>query len=295
MILEALFYPGILFMLVFSFLYSGILRKVAARMQNRIGPPIWQPLLDFLKILGKEDIVPEQAKPGYTLFPFVSVASVIVAGLMIPIGPLVSLPFESNVLIIFYFLAMSSVSLYLSGYASANPFAIIGSARKITQSVGYEFPFLVSLLVPALFVGSFNPLTISSFQTSGTWIALSFPFAFIAFLVALLAKTETPPFHVPGAHQEIVAGYYTEYTGTRLAFIELAHYIKLFVLIALGVALFMGPVTGIFVFIIKSLGLLFIAILARTVFARLRIDHVLRLAWIFGAISLIDLVRVILL
>lgn len=293
MIIEALLYPGMLFILVMSFLYSGILRKVAARMQNRIGPPVWQPLLDFLKLLGKEDIVPDQAKPGFTLWPLVSAASVIVAGLMVPVGGALALPFETNLLIIFYFLVMSSVSLYLSGFASSNPFAIIGSIRKITQAVGYEFPFLVSILVPALFAGSLNPLTISSFQTEGVWIAGIFPFAFLAFLVSVLAKTETPPFHVPGAHQEIVAGYYTEYTGTRLAFIELTHYVKLFVLTALGVALFMGPSPDILSFLVKSLAILLLATLARTVFARLRIDHVLRLAWLFGAIALIDLVRVI--
>jgi NADH-quinone oxidoreductase subunit H len=213
MILEALVYPGIAFMVLMGFLYSGILRKVTARMQNRIGPPIWQPILDFLKLLGKEDIIPEQAKPGFTLWPLVALASVIVAGLMIPIGGLTALPIQSNILIIFYFLAMSSVALYLSGFASSNPFAIVGSVRKITQAVGYEFPFLISIAVPALFVGSLNPLTISSFQIGGTWIGLLFPFAFLAFFISLLAKTETPPFHAPGAHQEIVAGYYTEYTA----------------------------------------------------------------------------------
>ena len=294
MILEALLYPGIAFMLLMSFLYSGILRKVAARMQNRIGPPVWQPLLDFLKLLGKEDIIPEQAKPGFTLWPFVALASVIVAGLMVPVGGEAALPFQSNLLIIFYFLAMSSVALYLCGFASSNPFGIVGSARKITQAVGYEFPFLVSIIVPALFVASLNPLTISSYQLSGVWLVGVFPFAFLAFFVALLAKTEMPPFHVPGAHQEIVAGYCTEYTGTRLAFIELTHSVKLFVLISLGVALFMGSSPDLLSFLVKSLALLLLVTLARTVFARLRVDHVLRVAWLFGAVALIDLVRVLL-
>lgn len=294
MIIELLLYPGLVFMLVMSFLYSGILRKLAARMQNRIGPPFWQPLLDFLKLLGKEDIIPEQAKPGFTLWPFLALASVIVAGLMIPVAGLMALPFQSNLLIIFYFLAMSSVSLYLCGFVSANPFSVVGSMRKITQAVGYEFPFLVSILVPALFVGTLDPLTIHSFQLGGIWIAGFYPLAFLAFLVAILAKTETPPFHVPGAHQEIVAGYYTEYTGTRLAFIELTHWVKLFILIALGVALFMGPSPNIFIFILKSLVLLVLATVSRAAFARFRVDQVLRFAWLIGAIALIDLVRVLL-
>ena len=293
MIIEALLYPGIAFMLILSFFYSGILRKLAARMQNRIGPPVWQPILDFLKLLNKEDIIPEQAKPGFTLWPFVALASVIVAGLMVPVAGAMALPFGSNLLIIFYFLAMSSVALYLCGFASSNPFAIVGSTRKLTQAVGYEFPFLVSIAVPALFVGSFSPLTISSYQLGGAWLAGLFPFAFLAFFISVLAKTETPPFHTPGAHQEIVAGYYTEYTGTRLAFIELAHFVKLFVLISLGVALFMGPSPGILSFLIKSLALLFLATLARTVLARLRIDQVLRVAWLFGLVALIDLARVL--
>jgi NADH-quinone oxidoreductase subunit H len=294
MILEFLFYPGVAFVVLMSFLYSGILRKVAARMQNRIGPPVWQPILDFLKLLGKEDIIPEQAKPGYSLWPFVALGAALMAALMIPVGGLSALSIGTNLIIIFYFLAMSSVALYLSGFASSNPFSTIGAVRKITQAVGYEFPFIVSLAVPALLAGTLDPLGISSFQAGGTWIAFSYPLAFMGFLVALLAKTETPPFHVPGAHQEIVAGYYTEYTGTRLAFIELTHFVKLFALTSLGVALYLGPSPDIFSFLIKSMGLLFLAILARTVFARLRIDHVFRLAWLFGAIALVDLVRLIL-
>ncbi len=294
MILEILVYPGIAFILLFSLVYSGILRKLAAMMQSRIGPPVWQPILDTLKLLGKEDIIPEQAKPGFTLWPAVALASVIVAGLMVPMGGMMALPFQSNLLIIFYFLAMSSVALYLCGFVSSNPFGIVGSVRKITQAVGYELPFIISIMVPALFVGSMNPLTISSYQLGGTWLAGMFPFAFLAFFAAALAKTETPPFHVPGAHQEIVAGYCTEYTGTRLAFIELTHFVKLFVLISLGVALFMGGSPDILAFLVKSLALLFLVTLSRVVFARLRVDHVLRVAWVFGAVALIDLVRVLL-
>jgi NADH-quinone oxidoreductase subunit H len=294
MIIEFLVFPGLAFMLTMSFLYTGILRKVAARMQNRIGPPIWQPLLDFLKLLGKEDLVPEQAKPGFTLWPVLALSSAIVAGLMVPIAMTTQIPFQGNILIIFYFLAMSSVFLYLAGFSSSNPFAGIGSVRKITQAIGYEFPFLISILVPAIFVSSLNPLKISSEQISGVWFAGVFPFAFIAFLVAVLAKTETPPFHAPAAHQEIVAGYYTEFTGTRLAFIELTHFVKLFVLISLGVALFLGFTPDIFIFFIKSILLLLVITLSRVVFSRMRIDKILVLAWIFGALALIDLVRVLL-
>ncbi len=294
MIFEALVFPGMAFLMVMSFLYSGLLRKVAARMQNRMGPPVWQPLMDFLKLLGKEDIIPEQARAGFTLWPIVSLASVTVAALMVPVAGFMALPLQPNLLLIFYFLAMSSVALYLCGFAAGGAFSIVGSTRKITQAVGYEFPFAVSILVPAFFAGSLNPLQVASLQSGGAWLAFSFPFAFFAFLVAVLAKTETPPFHIPAAHQEIVAGYYTEYTGTRLAFIEMAHFVKLYALVALGTALFMGPSPDVLSFIVKSLALLLGVTLARAGFARMRVDHVIKVAWLVGLIGIIDLIRVLL-
>ncbi len=295
MISDFLLYPGLAFILLMSFLYSGILRKLAARMQNRIGPPVWQPLLDFIKLLGKEDIVPAQARAGYTAWPFLAAASVIVAALMIPVAGETALPFQPNVLVIFYFLAFSTVSLAMCGFASSNPFGSFGAVRKVMMSVSYEFPFLVAILVPSIHASSFNPVTVGSAQLGQAWVAGLFPLAFIAFMVATLAKTETPPFHIPGAHQEIVSGYYTEFTGTRLAFIELAHFVKLFALVSLGVVLFLGGSGDILAFVIKSLVLLFFIVLARAGFARLRIGSALRVGWLFGGIALIDLVRVILL
>jgi NADH-quinone oxidoreductase subunit H len=137
-----------------------------------------------------------------------------------------------------------------------------------------------------------SPFLINTFQIHYGWLGLTFPFAALAYFIAVLAKVEVPPFHTPGAHQEIVSGYSTEYTGTRLAMLELAHIIKLFVLISLGIALFFGGSADIIVFIVKSLVFLFIITLARVLVARFRIDQVLRFTWFFGFVALIDLIRV---
>jgi NADH-quinone oxidoreductase subunit H len=294
MMLEILVYPGVLFILIASMLYSGILRKLAARMQNRKGPPVWQPFWDFIKLLSKDTIQPEQARPGYNLWPTLGFVSVLVAALAIPIGGMAALNVPGDLIIVVYFLSFGSMCLYMSGLSSANPFGVIGAMRGITQMVGYEFPFLASLITVAVARGTLSLWNINFFQVNYGYLAFWYPFAFIAFFIAMIAKAEIPPFHTPTAHQEIVSGYYTEYSGTNLAMIELTHYIKLFALLALGVAVFFGGSATIWGFLLKTLVLLFAVVVFRVVMARLRIDQVFRLTWFFGIVALVDLVRVLL-
>jgi NADH-quinone oxidoreductase subunit H len=293
MIFELIVYPGLVFLFLASTIYYGILRKVAARMQNRMGPPVWQPILDLIKLVGKEDLIPEQAKAGFTLWPFIAATSVLIAGLLTPVAGVVPLSFTGDVVVLVYFLSFGSLAIYLSGFASSNPYGVVGAMRGLVQMIGYEFPFITSIIVPVVATGMLSPFLINTFQVHYTWLGLAFPFAGIAYFVALLAKVELPPFHTPSAHQEIVSGYSTEYTGTRLAMIELAHMVKLFVLISLGIALFFGGSASILVFVAKSLVLLFIITLLRVLLARFRIDHVLKFTWFFGFVALIDLVRVL--
>lgn len=287
-------YPGFLFLVLASMIYYGVFRKLAARMQSRIGPPVWQPLLDFIKLVGKEDLNPEQAKAGFTLWPFISITAVLIAGLLTPIAGIVPLSFTGDMVVLVYFLALGSLAVYLSGFSSSNPFGVVGSMRGLIQMIGYEFPFITSIIVPVVATGMLSPFLINMFQMHYGWFGFAFPFAAMAYFVSLLAKVEVPPFHSPGAHQEIVAGYATEYTGTRLALIELAHMIKLFVLISLGIALFFGGSGDIVTFLFKSLVILFLVTLSRALMARFRIDQILKFTWFFGFVALIDLIRVVL-
>ena len=286
-------YPGVLFIFIGAFLYAGILRKLAARMQNRVGPPIWQPFLDFLKLLGKQDITPEQAKLGFSLWPLVAIASVIIAGLLTPMAGVAGLGTGGDIILLIYFLSLASLSIYLAGFSSSNPFGVVGAKRGITQMIAYEFPFVASLLIPVLYIGTLSVYNMNFFQIYYGSVALVFPFAALAFFISILAKAEIPPFHVPDAHQEIVSGYSTEYTGTRLALIDATHMLKTFILIALGVAVFFGGSGGIIGFIIKTLIILVAVVFARVLMVRLRIDHVLKFCWIFGFVALIDLVRLL--
>lgn len=282
MLFQALVFPGFLAAFVIGFLYLGIMRKVAAHMQHRIGPPIWQPFLDFFKLLSKENIQTKDSV-GFllTLCPIISFASVLTVIIFVPVAGFGMVSFQGSVFVVIYFLVMSSAFLALAGFATGNPFGSVGSIREITQLVSYEFPFVVSLITIGYLTG-FEIIP---------YFSLHFPFAFLAFLTGVLGKLSLPPFHIPEAEQEIVAGPLTEYSGPRLAMFELARAVGFWVLISIGAVFFLGA-GNIVMFAVNSLALLFVLIIFRVVFARLRISNAFRLYWfIIGPLAVIDLVR----
>jgi NADH-quinone oxidoreductase subunit H len=283
-------FPGLLFVLVISLLYMGIMRKLAARMQNRIGPPIWQPFLDVIKLLSKENIDPENARPGFTLWPIVALASILVVALMIPIAGLAPLATSVDIIVIIYFFALTSLSMFMAGFSSGNPFAVTGSVRGLVQIFSYEFPFVISLIVPLIFLGTLSPIIVNAYQLQAGWLAFSFPISAAVFFICLLAKMEIPPFHVPNAHQEIVGGYHVEYTGSRYAFMEIAHAIKAFVLISLGIAMFFGGSANIWFFLLETFIFLFVLSVIRVIAARVRINQTLKIYWFLGFVVLIELI-----
>ena len=283
---EILIYPGILFILITSLLLSGIFRKLAARMQSRKGPPIIQPFYDTIKLFGKENIRPANSKNGFHIWPIISLASILIAGLMMPIAGITALN-TGDMLIVLYFIALSSVALYVAGFSTGNPFGHIGATRGIIQMVAYEFPLILAALMPAVFLKTLSIDAINLAQITGAWNIAIYPIAGIIFLTAIIAALELPPFHIPQAHQEIVGGYTVEYTGTNLAYIEISHMIKMFVLITLAINIFLGGAITITTFVAKSLGLLLIFAFLRTLLARLRINSVLKFYWILGYILII--------
>lgn len=281
---QALVFPGFLAAFIMGFLYEGIARKVAAHAHHRIGPPVWQPFMDWVKLMSKENILPKQGI-GFlmTLCPIVSFASILTVVLFIPVAGYVLFSFPGSLFVVIYFLVMYSAFFAVAGFATGNPFGYVGGVREITQIVSYEFPFIVSLLTIGFMTG-FEVVPFSS---------LSFPFTFLAFLTGVQGKLCLPPFHIPEAEQEIVSGHLTEYSGPRLAMFELAKAVGFWVLISLGAVYLLGA-NSILTFFANSLILLVLIIIIRTIFARLRISQAFRLYWfVIGPLALIDLIRVI--
>ncbi|MBN2043175.1 MAG: NADH-quinone oxidoreductase subunit H [Candidatus Aenigmarchaeota archaeon] len=284
-LLHALVFPGLVSAIIFGFLYEGILRKVTAHMHSRIGPPVWQPFLDFVKLMSKENITTKDSFGMIMTFaPIISFASALTVLLFLPVGGFSFLSFGGDLFIVIYMLIMAGLFFAIGGFATGNPFASVGSVREIIQIFAIEFPFVISMIT----VGLMMNFSVSPF------FAWQFPFALFSFLVSVQGKLSLPPFHIQEAEQEIVAGPLTEYSGPRLAMHELAKGVMVWTMISMGAVLFLGA-TNLLMFAVNSLALLFLLIVVRTIFGRLRIKQSLRLLWyVVGPLALIDLARVLL-
>ncbi|OGS44118.1 MAG: NADH dehydrogenase [Elusimicrobia bacterium RIFOXYD2_FULL_34_15] len=282
-----LIFPGFLFLSILGLAVEFVDRKLYARMQNRIGPPWFQPLADFIKLLAKETIIPEKAeKLIFKLLPFFALTSVVITFLYIPTWGIQALfSFNGDIIVVLYLLTIPTLTFFLAGWYSKSLFSMIGAIRALTQFFAYEVPLFISILSPALLAGTWSLSKMTEFynQHPGYWL-----FNLIGFgvsVIVLLGKLEKVPFDIPEAETEIVAGSFTEYTGMLLAFFRLAIDIETVVCAALLAAVFLpfglglSPIAGFFLFIAKVLFIVALLSLLRTVFARLRIDQMVNFCW----------------
>lgn len=304
---HVLVFPGMLYVAVIGLLLAGLDRKVLARMQKRIGPPIIQPFFDFFKLMGKETIVPDAANRrvflGAPIFGFVSL---VVLMLFIPIpGFEPPFPIDGDLVIILYLLTIPAVAMIVGGSASGSPYAGIGISREMVAMMAYELPLVIVLLSVAKKVGGsslcFSMQEIVNWQAaSGSLIThWSLIPAAIAMLFVIPAEVGTQPFDVAEAETEICEGPLVEYSGAPLAMFKLNTAVKMFVMTALFTVLFFGGIinTGIValnvVILIAICAVLTIISMtvAHAICARLKIEHLFKFYWTFvtalAAISLI--------
>jgi len=286
-------FPGFISLFLFSLLCEYIDRKVTARLQSRVGPPFYQPWADFIKLMSKESLVPAMAdRKRFTAIPIFGVAAVVTAFIYIPLWSTESpFPFTGDIVVVIYLLSLPTLLLFLAGWHSTNVFGTIGASRGITQLFGYEVPFLLALLSPALVTGIWSLSGILNYQVEHTWFIAYLPLSFIVAIISLAGKLERIPFDIPHAAQEIVGGPFTEYSGTRLALMHLMLDMELFVGSALIAALFLGgfdyigvipglagAVVGFILFLVKTLIVLFILICIKAAFARIKIDQLINMS-----------------
>jgi len=297
LIFRILIFPGFTFIFLLTLFCDWVERKLEARIQNRVGPMvagpggILQPLADVIKLLTKEDIEPRDTKKlVFRYAPMVAFSIMVFALCFLPIdgaSVLSSGGFSGDLIIILVFATIANFLLFLAGWASANPYGTIGSARVLTQFLGYDIPLFLLALTPAFIAGS---LTISEIAGS-TWPAILLaPWAFVLFVITLQAELEKDPFDVPHSESEVVGGLETEYTGAKLAFLHLTRDVQVVFGSALVVELFLGGPNGpVFFgldwfwytlwFVLKLLVVVIISEYITTVVARLRIDQVLTGNW----------------
>ena len=237
-------------------------RKVLAHMQGRLGPMrtgwhgLLQPVADAVKFLMKEDIIPAMAdKWVFSIAPLILLVMAFGAMVMIPFGPptdffgLLShkVPlWVSNLNVgVLYVLAFSSIGTYgviMAGWASNNKYSLMGGFRSAAQMISYEIPMAFAILTVVLMAGSLNLTDIVNAQTN-RWFILALPVgpvAFYLYLMAGIAETNRVPFDLPEAESELVAGYFTEYSGIRFGIFFMAEYMNMIVVSLLVSIMFLG-------------------------------------------------------
>jgi NADH-quinone oxidoreductase subunit H len=265
---------------------------------------ILQPIADFIKLLAKEDVIPQSVKaPLYRSTPLIAFSIFTLTLLFMPIdGSIVisSLGFEGDLLLILALVSIANFFLFLSGWSSSNPLSAIGAARILTQLVGYDIPMFILALNPAFLAGSLSIERIANAQNVP--FILIVPWAFILFIVALQAELEKDPFDIPHAETEIVAGYETEYSGRRLAFIRASRDLQTLLGAALTAELFLGGANGPVIigplnlwytvwFILKVVAVVVLTEYLACAFARLRIDQAVIFNWrVLTPLSLASLI-----
>jgi NADH-quinone oxidoreductase subunit H len=281
-------------------------RKGLGRIQNRIGPNrtgpfgILQPIADGIKSLTKEDIVPLRADAMvHFLAPLVLVVAVFLEFAVLPMGRnMVLVDMDTGLLFFFAIGASTELSIFMAGWSSRNKYSLLGAMRAVAQMISYEVPLLMSSVAIVMITGSLSLVKIVDAQNQYTWglphwyIFTPWGCAgFVMYAVAGLAETNRSPFDLPEGESELVAGYFTEYSGFKFALFFLGEYLGMFAISGLGTALFLGgwsaPLAALqFVpswiwFFAKVMLSICVMIWIRGTLPRLRQDQLMNFAWKF--------------
>jgi len=305
-------------------------RKISAWAQNRIGPNrvgwkgLLQPFADVLKLLLKEDIVPERAnKVIHSLAPMIALFVAFSTFAVVPFGPEIHLfGYEIPLVVadvnmgILFVLALTSLGVYaltLAGWSSGSKYSLLGGIRSSAQMISYEISMGFSIGGVLLLSESLRPIAIVESQAGWMWNAIIQPIGFITFVVSAFAETNRLPFDLPEAEPELVGGFHTEYSSMKFSGFFLAEYANMIIASSLIVTLYLGgwhipyidllglpsgivTVLQIGAFIIKLAALLFIFIWVRWSIPRFRYDQLMSLGWkVMFPLSLINIVWVALL
>lgn len=293
-VLHLLLFPGGVFALTFGLVLKGVDRRVEARLQRRIGPPLLQPWYDLAKLFTKEQIIPATAhRLAFLLAPIAAFAGVTVCVALLPVpGVTTGLPRMADLLVILYLLPLAGIALMLGGSASSSPYGAIGVSREMSMMLAYELPLLGVLLAVALKVGhgmgvaaEFSLSGIVRYQQLYGQLGvepLMIP-ALAAWVFVLVASIGVLPFDQAEAETEILEGPLLEYSGPALAFFQMAAAVKLVLVLGLGVVLFFpgtlpgGPFINVIWFMLKCLVCMLVAVtLVKAAHGRLRTDQALR-------------------
>lgn len=231
-------------------------RKGLGRIQNRYGPNrvgpcgFFQFAADGIKSLTKEDVVPDAAdKLLHFLAPVVLAVPAVLMFSVIPFGKhLVPIEIEAGLLFFFAVGGVAELAIFMAGWGSRNKYSLLGAMRAIAQMISYEVPLILAAVVVVMISGTLNPVEIAGQQVGDSVVAvfswnIFSPWGALAgvlFFIAMLAEANRSPFDLPEGESELVAGYFTEYSGFKFALFFMAEYLGLFAAMGMGITLFLG-------------------------------------------------------
>jgi NADH-quinone oxidoreductase subunit H len=290
-------------------------RRVVARMQHRVGPNVHGPfgllqsLADGVKLALKEDIIPKAAdKVVYVLAPIISAIAAFMAFAVIPLGPVVTVPFTDVrtplqltdlPVAVLYVLAVASVGIYgivLAGWSSGSSYSLLGALRSSAQMISYEVAMGLAFVAVFLYAGSMSTSEIVNAQER-LWFGIILIPSFLLYVVSMVGETNRAPFDLPEAEGELVGGFHTEYSSLKFALFFLAEYINMVTVSALATTLFLGgwrapwPLSSIadgalnggywpvLWFLAKTMIFIFVFIWLRGTLPRMRYDQFMSLGW----------------
>jgi NADH-quinone oxidoreductase subunit H len=285
-----------------AFAYATWLeRKLLGRMQlrfgpNRVGPfGLLQPIADLVKLLRKESFFPATAIDAlYITAPAVAAFTALAAFSVIPFGGVWHwfgydvtgwvVDVSIGLVLLFALSAMGIYAFIVGGWASDSKYSLLGAMRTCAQLVSYEVSLALSVLGVVIMAGSLSLVDIVARQDETIWYAVPQIVGFLTFFIAGIAETNRPPFDLPEAEQELVAGYHTEYSGMRFGLFTQAEFINMITLSGLAVTLFLGGwhgplLPGPLWFILKLAAFIFVFIWLRATLPRLRYDQLMKFGW----------------
>ena len=293
--------------------YSTLLeRKVLAHMQHRMGPTyagpfgLLQPLADGLKLIFKEDLVPNSVeKTTYMLAPIISFVPAILTFAVVPFGidssifghdvKMVISDLNIGILFVFAVTSLGVYGLVLAGWSSGSKYSLLGGLRSSAQMISYEVAYGLSIIGVILVANTLSMRELVDMQTTDSawfftnWFIFKQPLGFLLYITCAVAETNRAPFDLPEAESELVAGYHTEYSSMRFSTFFIAEYGNMLAVSAVGATLFLGGWHGPFLagapwlalvwFVTKVIFFMFCYIWLRASFPRLRYDQLMFFGW----------------
>ncbi|WP_297068898.1 respiratory chain complex I subunit 1 family protein [Thermococcus sp.] len=262
-----------------GFIFMGIERKVMARIQRRVGPPLYQPLIDTLKLLGKRSSVTHGFV--YDFGPIFALGASITALLFLPLANFQLFSNNADLIVVAYLLEVPMLGIMLGAMSSGNPYSALGVQRGLLTMVAMQLPYGLAIIAIVQHWGTFKLGEIVALQQVQGWSILvpALLLAMIVFDIVFQAMIGLEPFDIITAPAEISMGPMVEYGGKQAAILFTQHAVQLFAETAFFAILFLGGASNLLELLIKQIAVLFVAIFVASIYPRFTIDQAAKFFW----------------